>query len=391
MAFTDELWSGVAVVGAPAVEREFDIDHAVYTSAVFVLPTLLAAAIEAGLMLLMDRVDRRVFLWLGLAMLAASLGASALAPSAWWLSLGLASAGAASGAACGAAQAELIAREGDGERAMVRWTLFANFGDLLVPLVVAGSLAMRASYRDALYMVMAFVALQLVACVLSRPASSVDPAAADTEPEETSVAAATSELDDEDASEPFFASLRHALGHRELLMCLLGASMCSLLDELAAAMAALRARIDLGASESAASAGLVAFSIGAIAGTVVTERLLATRSSQRILLGSSALAVLGLAGVVLAPDPIALACGLAVVGFAASAHYPILRARAYACVPGRPGLANAVGQIFVVIDLGAPLVLGLVAERWGVGAALACLVLQPIVVACLALGRGRSP
>jgi hypothetical protein len=38
-------------------------------------------------------------------------------------------------------------------------------------------------------------------------------------------------------------------------------------------------------------------------------------------------------------------------------------------------------------ELAAPLVVALVAERWGYGAALAALLLQPAIIAAMALGR----
>jgi hypothetical protein len=51
---------------------------------------------------------------------------------------------------------------------------------------------------------------------------------------------------------------------------------------------------------------------------------------------------------------------------------------------------QAIGQLFVVVDVLAPLALGLVADRLGLRAALACLALQPVVVAACAVGWGRS-
>lgn len=383
MGFIDELWSGVAVVGAPAVERELELDHAAYTSFVFALPLVLGAVLETGLLLAMDRAPRRFFLWGGLAALMSALAACALAPGAWWLSLGLASAGAASGAAGVAAQAELIERTGDAERALVRWTLFANLGDLLVPVVVAGALIVRGSYRDALWVVIAIVGLQLGASIVSLRSSAPvrDPAVARRDD------GARDEERDEDAREPLLASLRDALRRADLLVCLLGAAMCSLLDEIAAALAALRARADLGASEATSSAALFAFSLGAIAGTVVTDRALGRVSGSRVLVASAALSCAGLAMVVAADTPLTLALALSLVGFAAAAHHPILHAWAYSCAPGRPGLVNAVGQLFVLVELGAPLALGWVATRGGLDVALACLALQPAAVVLIAWWR----
>ena len=79
------------------------------------------------------------------------------------------------------------------------------------------------------------------------------------------------------------------------------------------------------------------------------------------------------------------------VGVAASPQYALLQARAYAAAPGRPGVVNALAQLFVVIDIGAPLALGALADCAGLSAALACLSVQPLaVLAVLAWVRRRS-
>src|SRR5882724_11086603 len=105
----DEIWSGVAVVGAPSVEREQGLGHAGYTVAVFAGPMVFGAVIEAAVLPLSDRMAKRRFAGAALCVLSAALAVCALATTAWMLSAGLALAGAASGAACGTAQAELIA------------------------------------------------------------------------------------------------------------------------------------------------------------------------------------------------------------------------------------------------------------------------------------------
>ncbi|HEY3594430.1 MAG TPA: hypothetical protein VGL13_11170, partial [Polyangiaceae bacterium] len=121
----DELWSGVAVVGAPSVEREQGLAHGGYTLVVFAAPMLFGAIIESILAPLSDRTSRHRFTAGALTVLAASLTLAAFATNAWMLSAGLALAGAASGAACGTAQAALlVVYEGAAERAMMRWTLF---------------------------------------------------------------------------------------------------------------------------------------------------------------------------------------------------------------------------------------------------------------------------
>jgi hypothetical protein len=66
-------------------------------------------------------------------------------------------------------------------------------------------------------------------------------------------------------------------------------------------------------------------------------------------------------------------------------------ARAYEELPDRPGTVQALGQLFVAVEVCAPLVLGVVADRFGLRAALACLALQPVmIVLCATVFRRAS-
>jgi hypothetical protein len=78
-----------------------------------------------------------------------------------------------------------------------------------------------------------------------------------------------------------------------------------------------------------------------------------------------------------------------VVGVTSAPHHPLSMARAYEELPDHPGTVQAMGQLFVVVDVGAPLLLGAIADRFGLGVAIGCLVVQPVVVAVLAARLGH--
>lgn len=237
----------MAVVGAPDVEQAFGLSHGGYALAIFACPLLFSALLEAGLSLLSDRVPRRAFLVGGLVGLAASLALAALSPSALGLSVALALAGAASGASCGAAQAELI-QAADAERALARWALFGAAGDLVTPLLLA---ALGGSSRGAFggvaalaLIVAAWHALRRAPSPSARaPAASVH-TGVPTEAAAPAVAAAASGdvappgADDEDL--PLRAALRHGAASPRLWLLLFAVACCTLLDELVAALLALR-------------------------------------------------------------------------------------------------------------------------------------------------------
>ena len=362
--FGDELWSGVAVVAAPSVEREHGLGHHGYALFVFALPLVLSAALEAAFSLLSDRLPTRRLLGFGLAALSASLCLCALASGPALLSVGLGLAGAASGVACAAAQTELVRRHaGDADRALTRWVLFGSLGDLASPLVVALAFHLGGSYRSALG------AVALVAAVQAAFALGAPPAAGALPPE-------TDEA-------PLFAAWRSAARQRWLWLWLFGAGMCTLLDELVLALAMLRVRLDLGASDAAAAGCGLLLSLGSALGAALTERWLRRVSSNTVLRVSAFVCVWAVTLVAFAPSPAWLAPALLLLGLCAAPHYALLQARAYAQLPERPGLVNALAQASIVLELCAPAAVGVLAERCGLAVAISSLALQPLVVLTL--------
>jgi MFS family permease len=379
VGFSDELWSGVAVVAAPSLEQEQALDHRGYALFVFVLPLLLAAALDAALSLLCDSLPRQRLRALGLAGLSLGLLLVAVAPSASWLSFGLALAGAASGLACSAAQVDLLARHaGDGELALARWAFFGSLGDVASPLLVTAVLGLGGSYRAALVVIAALCAAQALGALGVRPLAGPQPQAVDPEPGEAEL--------------PLWRALRAAAGQRRLWLWLIGSGLCTLLDEIVLALASLRLRLDLGESDALAASAGVVFSLGATLGAALTERLLPKLPARRLLLASALACVCALALVVLAPSACWLLPALFLLGITAAPHHPLLEARAYAELPGRPGLVRALSQVTALIEVLAPAVLGALAQACGLAAALAALVLQPLcVLALLWATRGRAP
>jgi MFS family permease len=392
VALVDELWSGVAVSGAPSVERELGLSHRGYVAFAFVLPLVAAAALEAGVALLSDVWGRARLVVLGQGALAASLSLAAWTTSRWGLTLGLALAGASSGVACGAAQALLFTSSGPGpvdhDRAMVRWTLYSAVGDVLTPLVTAVALALGHSYRGAMGAIAVVVAAQcaLSAWLLARHAAT--PAAPGHG--EPAGAAPEDAAEPEAAAEPLRAALSRALRMPRLWAWLLAAASCTLLDELVIALAALRLEHDRGASPALAAAAAVTFSLGDVLGIAVTDRAVARTSARRVLVVSAVACALALLAFLVTSSALAAGVALLVVGVTSAPHHPLTMARAYGELPDRPGTVQALGQLFVVVDVAAPLALGVIADRFGLGVAMACLVAQPVVIVLFAwrLARG---
>jgi hypothetical protein len=309
----------------------------------------------------------------GLGALSASLALCALSQHGWSLSLGLALAGAASGVACGAAQAELVeARPEDLERALNRWTAFAAAGDVLAPLLMAAVAYRGGSHR---------VALALIAAVTGLHAWRAHRAP---------VAPAEGARAGERDAAAGFRRREFGLGGPRLWLMLFAAACCALLDEIVVALAALRLH-EARCTPALAAATLAAYSGGGFAGALVAERALLAAGAQRVLLVSALLSLGALALFIAAPSQPVAVIALLLLGAAAAPHHPLAQAAAYQLAPGQPGLVQALGQAFVVLDALLPLAIGALASAYGVNAALAALALQPLMMLLVARAPRSTP
>jgi MFS family permease len=345
--------------------------------------------LEAAVALLSERWSRRHLVGWGLCGTSAALALCALSSASAVLALGLALAGAAAGMACTAAQIELLAQSPDArERAMTRWVLCGGIGDVLTPLFVALVLELGGTYREAFWITAAW-ALGHGLVTLRRPAR--DRGVVELEAGAPQPDASAAERDAGDAAEadvPLWLALRSSAHDGRLWLALFGASLCLFLDEVVVALAALHAETALGASPSAAVACVTGASLGAVLGAGYTERLLTRSRPDRVLQGSAWASLVALLAVILAPSVLWLGLALAALGAAAAPQYALLQAKAYAAAPGRPGIVSALAHVFVVVEIGGPLLLGALADARGVAAALACLAVQPLGVLVVLLGEG---
>jgi MFS family permease len=365
IAFLDELWSGVPVVGAPQIERDYGIAHAAMALAVLMLPQLAAAVIEARLVLWGMRGDPRRWIAAGQVTVCACALAGAVASSPWVLGFALAIASPASGVAGSIAAARLVEASPDGaERAMTRMSLAGALGDLAVPLLV-GAVAWAGLPWRASLLVVAVLAGAHALAVLRAP--------------DMPVALDAAEQESRDA-----VTLRAALRTPMLLVWLGGVAACALLDEILVAFAALHLRQGLGASEVVTAVALGAWALGWAVGLVVTERLLARFPARALLAGASIACAVATLAWLFPEEPGAAAAGLFALGAASAPLYPIALARAYAACPGRAALVDVAAQLFTPFEIALPFVVGVVADAWGVRVALAALIAQPLVLLALA-------
>ena len=311
--------------------------------------------------------------------MATALLAAAAAPSYPVLLAALALYGPGSGLGTGLAESALAAADpARREAALARWNLAGTIGDLLAPAALAAAVALGLGWRGALAAVAALTVLHAIALARTpQPAAGAGP-------DEEEVPGAGTALG---------AAIRAAVGAPALLGWTVATALCSFLDEVLVSFGALWLDAQLGASPAERAAVFVAWEVGAIAGSVALERLVHRAAPRTLLLGAGLGSLASYVAWLAAPGWQASAAAAAVSGLFTAAHYPLLKARAFAALPGRPELVQAVGSAVGALDLAIPVAVGLVADRAGLLAAMALLAAQPVgvVVAALASRTARAP
>lgn len=366
----DELASGVPTVSFVQIAESLHLGSAGLAGALLFVPGMLAMLVEPWLFVLADRHPRKAFVAGGLFAMGLGIAMAGLARSPWALMAAITLAWIGSGASVALGQATLAdARPDDRERALTRWSVAGELGDLGAPLLLALCAATGLGWRSA----SAAVGASLVAWALWLATRRFPSRSATTETDEGT-----------------WKGLREALRHRGLMGWLAAAALCELLDEIVVVIASLHLRAR-GLSGVDSSLVIGAGVLGAIVGAAVTERLLGRARPMRLLLVSSIGCALAFAGWIVAPDGWSSGALFALVGATAAPMYPLVFARAYAALPERSGTVHAAAHAFTPLMLAIPLLLGWVADAWGTQWALLALLAQPIALALIAASQLRRP
>jgi MFS family permease len=374
--FLDELGAGLTPVSAADIRDELELAYGGAALVVLVAPLLLSLLIEGPLLLLSDRWRRDRMAALGMSAMGLCMLLAACASSAWMLGLALGGWASASGIACGVSQGALMdAYPDERERWMTRWTLLGALGDACSPVLVLGSMTLGFGWRGAL--TVAAVLHLLHALTLARAMRYVQ------------AVGAPSDVDEDEADDSTQGSLvgRLRMGLRDptLLAWLAGSALCCLLDEILVAFGAMFLHDEFGADIATQTAAFTACAIAGALGLALAERLLRRVDPLRLLLLASLACGLAFVAWLRVSTVAGSIVALALVGVFAAPLYPICAARAYAARPGEAGLVAAVDQLFSPLSIVAPIVVGLLADRYGVIAALTVLLLQPLGVGAIGL------
>lgn len=379
----DELCSGVVPAGAPEVARDLAVPEGLAAGGI-VAAFYGLALVEAPLLVWIERYSARVVLSASVFAMGLTALAMALGSSAWALALALAAFGPAAGISGSVAEGVLVEQRGDTsrERVMARVTLAAALGDLVVPLALALSTFVGAAWRSVLGL--AFAASVLVALVHAR-SRALDRPLPREDDDETTDTAHEEQKGEAGAVLEGWAALRAALAHRPLVMLSLASTSIGLLDEVLVAFAAIHlADVAPGADTLASrQAALGALIVGGLVGLAALERFVETQHARRVLGVACALSVVSTITLALAPDLVTAGSALFALGVGSSVLHPLVKARAYEAMPGRPMLVNAVAAALVPLDAIAPLAIGALVYAAGSSVGVLVLALAPLGVMLL--------
>lgn len=336
----------------------------------------LAFFVETPLLVWSERVRARWFSAASLAVLALSSFAAAMFPNRWSLFLALSVYGPASGCALSLAEGLLVEAEPRSrERTMARLSLAANAGDLAVPLLLAILSGYGLGWRAGFVAAGAVASLLAIAHGSARSLDRVSSGGSG---------------DAEGYAPTIRETLRTAFSVRPLLGWSFACAATNLLDEVLVAFSAVHLHA-LGATIGQRSWAVAAWILGGFAGLAGLERFGERSSIRRALLCASAVTAIAVTVLAATHSTRTGTCALFVIGAAGSTLHPMAKAKAYASLPNRPALVNAVGAALLPFDIAAPMAIGIVASRAGSPWAIVCLLVAPAVVAIATWCLGDAP
>ncbi len=358
----DELIYGLVGAVLPSVKTDLALSYT-QVGLLLTLPGLIALAGEPLIGLLGDTRYRRALVVGGCAATGLGLWLTGIAQTFGLILTAFSIMYIASGAYVNLSQATLIDRNPDrAEQTMARWTLLGSIGVSGAPILVTAALALGYGWR-AVYFALAIVA-GFYTLLLMRPRFDLH-ANADAE--------AVSLLQ-------MVRDLGAALRRRELLRWLILTELADLMLDKLLEVTGLYFYDVVGVSVAEAS-GAVAILTGAgLVGNILLVPLLERVNGTRVL-RVTALLVLGLyIAFLLVPSAWLRLILIGAIGFCTSGWFAILQGKTYATLPGQSGLIVAAGSLSNVVKLLVPVVIGYIADLFGLQWAMWLLALGPLTL-----------
>ena len=285
----------------------------------------------------------------------------------------------ASGAFVSLTQAELMDTWPDRHaQVMARWELAGSIGAVAGPLLLTAVLASGGGWRDA-YLVLAVLAALawLGRCLRGRQAAGTG----------------TVEASGEAGRRPWTVrgrEVKAALRDWGTVRWLVLLQVADLLGDVFTGFLALYL-VDVEHVRPAIAALAIAIRLGAsLAGSSALIVVLERVGDLTVLRATAAAAALLYPGFLLVPGVAPKLAILAVLSAASAPWYPLLQARLYGSLPGRSSAAVTLSSAAGLAGGLGPLAVGLTAQAFGLGWALAGLVVVPLAVLALSATARRT-
>lgn len=365
----DEFVSGIPVLTLPLARADLHISYA-QVGLIFTVADLTGLLVNPMLDAISDHWSKPRLVLGGMIGLALGFALASSSASFNWLLLAFMLMGATNGAVVGLGGAILIDQAPNAALATTtRWVLLATIGDLLGPLLVAGTVALQGSWR----LLMGSGALIWLAVAFFLSAQRFT----------TLQTKTTTEAEDQPLWRAISTNLRTGLRTPHLMRWLLLATLPSLLDEMFLGFAALFLTDKLGVAPQMVSLALVVPTLGGLLSLAWLGRWgnrLAPRHSLSIV---AALTLVGLLGFMTAAHSWIALLALFIMGVGVAPWFPLAQAQALMALPGRSGTVGALQSLFAPIEIATPLLIGLIAERWGIQIGVSIFLIAPLLLLCL--------
>lgn len=332
----------------------------------FSVPTLVSSVVEPILGILSDVWKRRLLILGGGVLFAASALLVAVSGSFLPLMLAQVLFFPASGAFVSLSQAALMDAEPNRhEQNMARWTFAGSVGVVVGPLALGAAVLLGLSWRG-LFAVFGLLAMILVAAAWRFPFPNNRP-----------------EEHDEAALSALWDGLKGALDafkRREVLRWLALLGFSDLMLDVLLGFLALYFVDVVGVNGAQAGLAVAVWSGVGLLGDFLLIPLLERVKGLVYLRASAVIELMLFVALLLVPVFWVKLVLLGLLGFFNAGWYAILQGRLYTSMPGRSGAVLAVTNIAGLVIGQIPLLLGIVAQHYGLGAMMWLLLAGPIAL-----------
>jgi FSR family fosmidomycin resistance protein-like MFS transporter len=391
----DELVDGAKSAALPLIRQGLDLSYG-EVGLLASVPLVLGSLLELPLGILAGQGrGRRWAVLAGGLVFIGSLAAVAAAHTFAGLLVAFVIFYPASGAFVGLTQSGLMDGDpGRREQHMARWELAGSSGSVAGPFLLIAVLAAGGGWRPAFLVLAAAAAVTWLAVARNPPRPPFGAGAADAAGAAGAGGAAGAAGGDADGpvSGPPLRRVLAALRRGDVVRWLVLLQVCDLLLDVLTGFVALYLVSVVHATPQQAALGVgIRLGAGLAGDAAVIWALRYVRGVSLLRAGAAAACAL-FPLFLLVPGLAAKIVLLAALTLVTAPWYPMLAARLYESLPGDSGVAVTLSSAASLVGGAGPLAVGFLAERFGLGWALASLaVTAPLVLAGLSLRSEHRP